>query len=372
MSETLKKQAQKFTQTERTGWVLKMTAWEITQVLPPRQPEQLSLFTETNRPITSRHLDSIERFLTDTPNWAMPSIILAVAPGAVSETRNTIEVSTDQLQVLDGQHRIQAFSNVIHGWEMDAPRDESNSIQEKLDRISKEELPVVIMEVQDKRDQRQIFAWFARNKPIEPAVREFFDESDPFNKAAKAAMETSTVLEDRVTYKVKTVPPRNRELMSLNNLKEIATTIQLGIRRAPRAEDRAACWQQDIQTALQQRLVQFFDEFLPTCQPNYEIITQLADFNRKVLNERSVSYALNPLVIRLIANAWARWTEGHEPLPAEKLARHVGQLKLRRADPLNDLETTFGVVAGNRKKFNGIRDKSWEEATTHIIRAARE
>ena len=77
-------------------------------------------------------------------------------------------------------------------------------------------------------------------------------------------------------------------------------------------------------------------------------------------------------MIRLIANAWARWTEGHEPLPAEKLARHVGQLKLRRADPLNDLETNFGVVTGDRKKFKGIRDKNWEEATTHIIRATRE
>ena len=33
--------------------------------------------------------------------------------------------------------------------------------------------------------------------------------------------------------------------------------------------------------------------------------------------------------------------------------------------PLNDLETTFGVVTGGRKKLNGIRDKSWEEATTH-------
>ena len=53
------------------------------------------------------------------------------------------------------------------------------------------------------------------------------------------------------------------------------------------------------------------------CQPNYEIITQLTDFSRKILSERSVSYALNPLVIRLIANAWARWTEGHELLPAK-------------------------------------------------------
>ena len=54
------------------------------------------------------------------------------------------------------------------------------------------------------------------------------------------------------------------------------------------------------------------------CQPNYEIITQLTDFSRKILSERSVSYALNPLVIRLIANAWARWTEGHELLAARQ------------------------------------------------------
>ena len=37
MSDTLKKPAQKFTQTERTGWILKMTAKEIAQILPRRE-----------------------------------------------------------------------------------------------------------------------------------------------------------------------------------------------------------------------------------------------------------------------------------------------------------------------------------------------
>ena len=54
-----------------------------------------------------------------------------------------------------------------------------------------------------------------------------------------------------------------------------------------------------------------------SCQPNYAIITELSNFSRKILSQRSVSYALNPLVIRLTANAWARWTEGHELLPAK-------------------------------------------------------
>ena len=121
----------------------RMRAWLERQGMPgsrkrvQRLMRAMGLWAIYQRPSTSRHLDSIERFLTDTSDWAMPSIILAVAPGAISETRNTIEVSPDQLQVLDGQHRIQAFYNVIHGWEMDAPRDESNGIQEKLDQISK-------------------------------------------------------------------------------------------------------------------------------------------------------------------------------------------------------------------------------------------
>ena len=78
MSDTLKKPAQKFTQTDRTGWILKMTTKKIAQIIPRREePKQLSPFTDVNRPITSRHLESIERFLTDTSDWAMPSIILA-------------------------------------------------------------------------------------------------------------------------------------------------------------------------------------------------------------------------------------------------------------------------------------------------------
>ena len=75
MAQTLQKQATRFTQTDRNGWVFTLTAKDIIELLPPRAPEQLSLFTENNRPITGRHMESIERFLIDTPSSAMPSII---------------------------------------------------------------------------------------------------------------------------------------------------------------------------------------------------------------------------------------------------------------------------------------------------------
>ena len=368
MSPQFKVEATEFKQTDRTGWLLKLRPPQIKELGVERAPEQLSLFTDTNRPITGAHLNGIEKFLNDTGNWAMPSIILAANPNVVQKQAKNISFDTQDIKVLDGQHRIQAFSNIIHEWELAEPKDESGAITEKLEKIRAQELPVVIFEVKDNRDQRQLFAWFARNKPIEPAVREFFDESDPFGKAAKVAMEESKLLEERVTYERKTLKPNDNDFMTLNNLKDIAITIQLGIRRSPKAEDRTACWQPEIQEALQKKLVDFFDDFLPTCGPEYELLARPAELRSKILNHKSISYAMNPQVIRLIANVWARQAEAHQPL--EELATHIAGLNFKRADPLNQIDNEFHLT-NHKKRFKGIRDQAWETATTRIIQALR-
>ena len=201
---TFTKKAMEFTQTARPGWTLNMTVDDIIQIAPAREPEQLAfnLFGETNRPITGRHLESIERFIEGTPDWAVPAIILAADPGTVSEKSGRITAEMDDIRILDGQHRIQAFSNVIHEMQIATGREgQPDDAQDRLDHMRTQELPVVILQVKDKRDQRQIFAWFARNRPIEPAVREYFDESDPFSKAAKAAMDESRILDRNITYR---------------------------------------------------------------------------------------------------------------------------------------------------------------------------
>ena len=299
----------------------------------------------------------------------MPTLILAADPGTVQGSNGRITADMDDLRILDGQHRIQAFGNAVHALTIAAGQSEPGEAPERLERLRKQELPVVIIEVRDKRDQRQLFAWFARNKPIEPAVREFFDESNPFGKAAKVAMEDSKTLNGNVTYSVRTVPPRGRELISLSNLKEIATTIQLGI-RSPRAEDIAAAWEEENQLNLQNRLIEFFDEFLPACTPNYGFLANPNQIRDKILSERSNSHAGNPLIIRLVANAWARWTVDHKREP-ERLARHIGTIKMNRADPTNDLEEKLEVITGDRKKPLGLRDRKWEKATADIIREAQ-
>ena len=373
MPESLTKKATQYQQTDRTGWVTTMTVREIADLAPARPPEQLALFTETNRPITTRHLDSIERFLDTIPNWAMPAIVMAVNPGVVSVRGTSITLDPNDLKPLDGQHRIQAIDNLIHQYRTSPGQEPGSSYQDKLDILGQQEMPVVILQVHDDHDQRQIFAWFARNKPIEPTVRDYFDNTDPFNAVAKRVMWDSLTLggEKRVTYRVRTVPARSKELLSLHNLNDIIATIRLGTARAPRAADRAACWDDEVQQQLHQSAIEFFDEFLPSCQPNYQILTDLDQYDRFILNERSTSYATFFPIIRLVANAWARWTQDPNSPPSQKLANHVGNLRLRRADPTNDPEHTLEVFAGARKKPKGLRDPAWEAATATIIQAAR-
>ena len=364
----LNREATKFQQPGRTGYLLKMNAEELIKTLPAREPEQLGLFTDTNRSLTPKHLGSIEKFLTDTPDWAMPAIVLSARPGNITQKARNITADPGALEIIDGQHRIQAFSNIIHQWTMDAPRDETDAIREKLDYIKQQELPVVIFEVANNVEHRQIFAWFARNKPIEPAVREFFDQSDPFGKAAKEVMDRSAVLIDHVTWKVNTLPQRGEDatrLLTLNQLKEIGTTIQLGVHRAPKPADRDQCWEPDSQQALQERLTEFFDQFLPTCLPNYSVMDNAKELNKNIRGDRNVSYACHPQVLRLMANAWARWRFDRQREPAE-LAAAIGALNLRMADPENTIRQ-WELVTVRNNKFQGIRHENWEKATTEIM-----
>ena len=369
----LSKEATQFNQPGRTGYLLKMTTEELVQILPARESEQLSLFTETNRPITPKHLGGIEKFLTDTTNWAMPAIVLSAHPGNIQTKGKIITAEPGALEILDGQHQLQAFSNILHQWEIDSPRDDTGKTGQKLEAIKKQELPVVIFEVESNSEHRQMFAWFARNKPIEPAVREFFDQSDPFGKAAKDVMDMSQTLQENVTWKSKSIPPRGEDatkLLTLNQLKEIATTIRIGIRRTPKPADRDQRWDPDTQQELQEQLMEFFDSFLPSCQPNYKVLDNRKELTKNIRGDRTVSHACNPQVMRLMANAWARWRFNRKIEP-EALASAIGTLNLRAADPENILYQDWEIITrGRNSKFVGVRHENWEKATMEILKLA--
>lgn len=373
MTDTFTKPAIEYQQSGRTCWTTTFTVAELRKLRPPREPEKLFLFTETNRPINRRHLDGLSRFLLDTPGWALPPIVLSAAPNSVLFQRSKIAVNADSVQTLDGQHRLQAFAQIYDRLEVDAATDPSGNASEQFRHLQAQELPVTILEVAANAEHRQIFAWFATTKPIDAATREYFDQSDPFGKAAKTAMDASAVLIDRVTWKTPSVPrrgPDSRKLLSLKNLKELATVIQLGVIRSPKAADRDTAWEPETQERLTSLLTEFFDTFLPSCQPNYQLLDELPQLDSKILAHRQQSYALDPMTVRLVINAWARWKTDRNRDPAI-LSPVIGQLNLQRADPGNDMVNDLAVVTTPGLKFEKLRSSKWHEATSAILQMAQ-
>ena len=361
-------EALEFIQAERTGWITKLNVEDLVGLLPPRPPEQLGLFTDTNRPVSEPHLRGIVQFLESTANWALPGIILAAAPGAARTTRKgCIRVDSGNLRILDGQHRAQAISEALRNGEIAAQQGRESP--GRLNDLRNSEIPVMIFEVADVREQQQMFAWFARSKPIETATREWFDHEDPFNNAAKVAMGETRTLRGRVEHKKASTnkPGEDRHLMTLGELKGIAAVIAIGVKRNARDQDREIYRDGARQSELQDHLAKFFDEFLPECGEAYENL--LEDDREKDLIHfrRRETYHLFPQAVRLFANCWAR-TERDRNLPTENLARSISGLNLNRANPENDFRTTLGVMQGDKEKFLRPNDGAWERATSQVMR----
>ena len=373
MPETFQKQAMEFSQSGRRCWTTTFTTAELRRLLPPRTPEQLPLFLqEVNRPINRTHLNALARFLRDTPDWALPPLVLSATPGAISAENGTISAPAEALTTLDGQHRLQAFADLFDRLAVDTAPDPEGETAGLLKSLQNQEISTTIIEVASNAEHRQIFAWFARTRPIDAATREYFDNSDPYSKAAKTAMERSQILSERVVYTASSVPrsgPDSRKLLSLRNLKDLTATMDIGPARAPRAADRERAWEAAKQEKLVTDLVQFFDVFLPSCTPNYAIMDSPQDLTGRIHAHRGQSWALLPETLRLMANCWSRWTNDRRR-DAAGLAPVIGALNLQMADAGNDMQNSLAVVAGPRMRFARTRDEAWQKATLHILALA--
>lgn len=358
--------AVEFIQTDRTGWCMALSVKEIIGMLKPREQPKLIEFTETNRPMSEAHLRGIAEFLEGTPHWAIPSIVLAAYPGAIGHADDglvkidTELVGADKVRILDGQHRVQALFDVFHKLEREGDAT-------KVDDFVASEIPVVIFEVKDIDDQRQLFAWFARNKPIEPAVREWFDPSDPFTSVGRYAMLNCPLLKNRVNFGKGRTTVNDKNLLTLIDLKRIAIAIALGVgQKVVSKQVRELYGQEEKQDELRNNMALFFDDFLPACREEYAVLADEdeVDFSFKRID----TYAFEPPVLRLLADGWARWAIDQNE-PQDKLAEYVQSLNLSRGNPLNDLINNFEVVNQGNKRCKGVTDKAWEQATKSMLGA---
>ena len=372
MPDNLEKTALAFNQSGRRCWTTTFTVNELIQLMPPRPPEQLSLFTETNRPISSSHLNALSRYIRDTTDWALPPLVLSAPTGSIKTKEETISATPSDLTILDGQHRLQAFADLITSLEVSVAQEPESPAAHTLTDLKAQQLSITVIEVDDATQHRQIWAWFARTRPIDSATREYFDNSDPYSKAAKMAMQQSAVLADRVLYTAASLPtrgPNSRKILSLRNLKDLAAIIHVGITKAPRAADRDAAWLPETQDNLLESLTQFFDTFLPSCVPNYSVLNEAQSLETKIASHRSQNWGLHPQTLRLFANCWARWTNDRRQ-DQSTLAPVIGNLNLQPADPGNDMQNSLALISGPRLRFDKTRSPAWETATKTILSLA--
>ena len=350
-----------FTQTTRQGWIAAMTPDQLLGIVPPREQGQLNMLTDTNRPISEPHAKAIAQFIQDTPNWALPGIILAAPPGSISQDANkAILVPRDQVRVLDGQHRIHALGQII-----------SRGTTEEHRSLNASQIPIAIFEVHEDTDQQQMFAWFARNKPIEAATRELFDYSDPFNNVARHAIDNATVLTGRVNTQVsRTNPDRDQYLLTLTELKNVAAAIAIGVRNNPKKQDQARYWQDEALDGLKKAIITFFDEFLPTCGSQYHKLLDQEPQHDQFNFDRRGTYHLHPQTIRLLANCWARVAQDTGQ-STSRLARHVAGMNLEKANPTNDFQE-MQLIKEGKDSFQTNNHIVWTNATSTILKAAQQ
>ena len=369
MPEELIREGYSLTQSGRTVWNVNLTVAELLQVAPVRENQDLTLFTDTNRPVTTRHRDGIIKFLSEYSDWALPPVALAARPGQITGNGGTVTLPADgSINVLDGQHRVQALYTLQakrKEEETEAAGEENSGGHAKL---LAEGIPVIIYEVRNNEEQAQLFSWFGRSRSVENAIREYYDRSDPYGASAKEAIVGSSTLNGKVTWHTASVPKKGEEanaLLTFRELKTISTTIQTGIRKAPTPEQRKACREDDALRMLTDDIVELFDEFLPSCLPIY------AELKGHVRLDRSVSHALHPQTLRLVANTWARWKRDRNQGP-EHLRTVITKLNMKMADPGNDLIGRLALMDGLTLRFKRPSDRAWDLATAVLLDEAEE
>ena len=345
-----------FIQNERRCWVTTINAKDATEISVPEQGEQMSLglFDHTNRAVEPPHVNSISKYL-EKPNWALPALILAVLPGTIPETgtKTQLPLESKSIRILDGQHRIQALRQRVLGGDQE---------------IGRQEIAVIIMEVADGEDQKEIWLDFSKNKQIEGAWRDAIDNKNPFNRAGKMAEGISGTLRNRVKVEHRNIDEtKDIQLITLSWLKRVSTTIAIGLQRNPGTRIQAVYQPAEKQEELRDRIVRFFDEFLPQCLPNYAEINEKPQFGRTLREIRSETHAYDAQVINLLADVHARWVE--EGRDEGDLAVFVGAMNFNKRASENWL-SQHGVH--DFAKYAAPKEKAtWGNASIKIAKEAK-
>ena len=220
---------------------------------------------------------------------------------------------------------------------------------------------------QHEMDMKQLFAWMAKNKPIESNTQELFDSSDPWNNATQDIRDDTDLLKGRINLNKATLGRNDEYLLTNSLLRNNALVITLGSKGRATKGLVQHHRQEGPQAEITLNSKGFYDNFLPECHEIFQKIKVGEIANAELPYYRQNNWLLEPLVIRLLADCYGQIKRTNADQDA--LIQHVNSMTFDRNDLKNDV-AELNIIDPEKNRLYPRNKDAWTLAAGQIIKAA--
>ena len=361
--------AHKFRQGGRDVYAFALDMEKLDNLLPERVDD--SVVKDANRPLTTSHAKSIQKYLEDRSDWLLGTLLLGIPPDEVKFQPYNSENSVGELTItsdgpasmkmFDGQHRRRAIKDVL--------AELSHSVRErkKLSSLKEASLPVMLYVEDSIEALRQMFADAAQTKAIERNAVARFDLRDAFNVTAISIAEESDLFAGRVEMERASVPRSSPNIIAINQLAMTLKTMEVGYKGRV-SKDRNDAYTLDLES-LFERCRTWADDFKPAARKEYDDLIAGEIDNSDIPQKRTETMAYNATVIRILAGCYYEWTkDGSDWNP---LAEFLRDASLKPRVNKGSLLVDAGAVAPGGTSPVGQREAA-VQAIDYIVQQAKE
>ena len=353
-----------FRQGGRDAYSMVMTLRELDDCLPDREGgEDLDKFTTVNRPLLMRHALNILDFMKLNEDWILGNFTISAKPDEIQwdQGERVLTVENKALFIIDGQHRRRAISQLLH--ELRADLNRAND----LEKTEAQQVLVTLYVCQHERDMKQLFAWMAKNKPIESNTQELFDSSDPWNSATQDIRDDTDLLKGRINLNKATLGRNDDYLLTNSLLRNNALVMTLGGKSRATKGLTQHHRQDGPQAEITLNSKSFYDNFLPECHDIFNKIKAEEIANAELPHLRQNCWIIEPLIIRLLADCYGQVKRTNADEHA--LIEYIHSMNMDRNDPKNDIEE-LNVIDPEKRRLYPRNKDVWTLAASKIIKAA--
>ena len=319
--------------------------------------ENYGIPTDTQRPLNQAHCLALARHYRENHNWIIGPFVFTTPADNIAPEVNEGQFKTldSSIQILDGQHRIQAL-HITHD-QLKVAGSQTDS--RRLENLLNANVALMFIENKGPADAAQLFVDLNRAKPVSSTELTYLDGRDPIVNSVKQALALVPWADVR-TEKARATPnARSPEVWSINTLKTVLRVLEMGVKRSlPPARRRYIATPDGLKES-SERLANFL-QWLPTARPEYENLRDEAHLD--VGDERTRHFAYDKEFINLLADAWSNSATSGPP--HETLAQTVQGLNLNRADGANDVKAMH--LDTDRGRMKSLARGDYQAASTRI------